>query len=226
MGNDSLHPATNINIMTNGNTGLNTSTSNTYFDAIDKAHEILEYDRDLAEKVPSCVVVGMQSVGKSAVLSRISGISFPQDSEVCTRVAIELRLRRGQDQDVIKPMTIKAGNAEYIEVDKSDDKAIENALRNAQIKVLQGREFEDKRSIKVMKEDPNVPEVTLIDLPGVFFAKSDEADDLEERVKKMIKERVENDMALILHVVPSTKTQIQSAPGESFVMQIRSKSGL
>lgn len=188
--------------MTNGDTGLNTSTSKSYFNAIDKAHEILEYDRDLAEKVPSCVVVGMQSVGKSAVLSRISGISFPQDSEVCTRVAIELRLRRGPNQDATKLMTIKAGNAEDIEVDKTDDEAIENALRNAQIKVLQGRQFEDKSSVKVMKEDPNVPEVTLIDLPGVFFAKSNDADDLEDRVKKMIKERVENNMALILHVVP------------------------
>eukprot|EP00555_Chaetoceros_dichaeta_P013680 CAMPEP_0198263452 /NCGR_PEP_ID=MMETSP1447-20131203/11761_1 /TAXON_ID=420782 /ORGANISM="Chaetoceros dichaeta, Strain CCMP1751" /LENGTH=636 /DNA_ID=CAMNT_0043952021 /DNA_START=169 /DNA_END=2079 /DNA_ORIENTATION=- len=187
--------------MTNEDTGLNTSTSKTYFNAIDKAHEILECDRDLAEKVPSCVVVGMQSVGKSAVLSRVSGISFPQDSEVCTRVAIELRLRRGQNH-ANKPITIKAGDAEVVQVDKTDDKAIENALKNAQMKVLKGRQFEDKSSVKVMKEDPNVPEVTLIDLPGVFFAKSDDADDLEDRVKQMIKERVENDMALILHVVP------------------------
>ena len=77
---------------------LSDSKSKVYFNAIDKAHEILEDDRDLAQKVPSCVVVGMQSVGKSAVLSRISGIRFPQDSEVCTRVAIELRLRRSREK--------------------------------------------------------------------------------------------------------------------------------
>ena len=69
------------------------SKSKFYFNAIDKAHEILEHDEDLAKTVPSCVVVGMQSVGKSAILSRISGIRFPQDSELCTRVAIELRMR-------------------------------------------------------------------------------------------------------------------------------------
>eukprot|EP00979_Chaetoceros_neogracilis_P014852 scaffold4946_cov254-Chaetoceros_neogracile.AAC.1 len=146
--------------------------SKVYFNAIDKAHELLEHDRNLAKKVPSCVVVGMQSVGKSAVLSRISGISFPQDSEVCTRVAIELRLRRGQAQDK-QPMTIKAGNFERIEVDKTDHETIEHALKDAQIKVL-----------------------------GVFFAKDNEADNLEDCVKNMIKERVENEMALILHVVP------------------------
>eukprot|EP00979_Chaetoceros_neogracilis_P007098 scaffold1481_cov285-Chaetoceros_neogracile.AAC.2 len=51
----------------------------------------------------------MQYVGKSAVLSRISSLSFTKDSEVCTLVAIELRLRRGQAQDT-QPMKIKALN--------------------------------------------------------------------------------------------------------------------
>ena len=164
--------------------------------------ELLEHDKGLAKKVPSCVVVGMQSVGKSAVLSRISGISFPQDSEVCTRVAIELRLRRGQARNDTHPMTIKAGNFERVEVSKTDHEAIENTLKDAQLKVLGGRQFEDKMSVKVEKEDVDLPEVTLIDLPGVFFAKDDEDDNLEDCVKNMIKERVENDMALILHVVP------------------------
>jgi hypothetical protein len=140
-----------------------TSKSKRYFNAIDKAHEILEDYRDLAKKVLSCVVVGMQSVGKSAVLSRISGIRFPQDSEVCTRVAIELRLRRASEQ--IKVMKIKAGNFEGKEVDATDDNAVESALKDAQLKVLTGRKFEDKLSVKVEKEDVDLPEVTLIDLP-------------------------------------------------------------
>ena len=181
------------------------SKSKIYFNAIDKAHDILEDYKDLAKIVPSCVVVGMQSVGKSAILSRISGIRFPQDSEVCTRVAIELRLRRAtrnQDDEESKPMIIKAGNFEGKEVDATDDNAVENALKDAQLKVLNGREFEDKLSVKIEKEDVDLPEVTLIDLPRVFFAKDDGADDLEEQVKNMIEERVHNEMALILHVVP------------------------
>ena len=176
-----------------------TLKSKVYFNAIDNAHEILETDRELAKKVPSCVVVGMQSVGKSAILSRISGISFPQDSEVCTRVAIELRLRRSKE---VKPMTIKAGNLTRVEIDKDDHDAIESALKDAQLKVLNGRDFEDKLSVKVEKDDVDLPEVTLIDLPGVFFAKDNGSDDLEKMVKDMIQERVANEMALILHVVP------------------------
>ncbi len=146
----------------------------------------------------------MQSVGKSAVLSRISGISFPQDSEVCTRVAIELRLRRRQwQEEESNTMKIYAGCLEdYVEIDKFDRMAVQEALRDAQQKVLGGRLFEDKLSVKVEKEDKDIPEVTLIDLPGVFFAKDDGSDDLEEQVNNMINERVRNDMALILHVVP------------------------
>jgi len=188
--------------MMNGTSGSlgDSRESKMYFNAIDKAHEILESDPDLAQKVPSCVVVGMQSVGKSAILSRLSGICFPQDSEVCTRVAIELRLRRAVEAK--KTLMIKTGNQDNIEVDKTDDGAVAKALKEAQNKVLNGKQFEQKRSVKVEKEDENILEVTLIDLPGVFFAKDAGSDDLEEQVKNMIFDRVQNEMALILHVVP------------------------
>ena len=185
----------------NQDTLFSNTKSKLYFNAIDKAHEILEDDRDLAKNVPSCVVVGMQSVGKSAVLSRISGIRFPQDSEVCTRVAIELRLRRSMEPS--KVMVITAGNHGRKEIDlRSDNVVVEEALKDAQNKVLNGGDFEDKLSVKVEKEGVDLPEVTLIDLPGVFFAKDGGADNLEEKVKAMIKERVDNEMALIIHVVP------------------------
>jgi len=56
--------------------------------------------------------------------------------------------------------------------------------------------------VKVEKEGADLPEVTLIDLPGVFFAKDNGADELEAQVTNMIEDRVRNEMALILHVVP------------------------
>ena len=58
--------------------------------------------------------------------------------------------------------------------------------------------IEDKMSVKIEKEDPDIPDVTLIDLPGVFFAKGQVDDALEQKAKSMISERVNNKMALIL----------------------------
>mmetsp|Transcript_8207 Transcript_8207/g.15445 ORF Transcript_8207/g.15445 Transcript_8207/m.15445 type:complete len:625 (+) Transcript_8207:148-2022(+) len=175
-----------------------------YFNTIDKVHEILETARDLVKEVPSCVVVGMQSAGKSSVLSRISGIPFPQDSEVCTRVAIELRLRRSvsSDSDGKKKLQVKAGETSEVKVNKNDKAAIESALVKAQQDVLGGKQFEDKVSVKIEKEDKDIPDVTLIDLPGVFFAKSGNEHHLEWQIQEMIQDRVKNHMAVILHIIP------------------------
>ena len=175
------------------------SRSRPYYDAMDKARELLENHKDLSQAIPSCVVVGMQSVGKSAVLNRLSGIPFPQDSEVCTRVAMELRLRRSAD-DTGAGLAITAGK-EPLEIKSSSD-CITDVLKQAQTDVLNGRDFEDKLSIKIDKVGPSLPDVTLVDLPGVFFAKSKEKEALETKVKAMIAERIKNEMALICHVVP------------------------
>jgi len=88
--------------------------------------------------------------------------------------------------------------------DKTDYQSIQKALKEAQIDILDGAEFEfeNKLIVAIEKEDPDLPEVTLIDLPGVFFAKTDDADELEDKVKSMISERVNNNMSLILHVIP------------------------
>ncbi len=61
---------------------------------------------------------------------------------------------------------------------------------------------EDELTVKVDKEDKNIPKVTHIDLSGIFFAKTNEADYLEKKVKKMVAEQVQNGTVLILHVIP------------------------
>lgn len=99
---------------------------------------------------------------------------------------------------------------------------------------MNGQEFEDKLSIKVEIEDKNLPEVTLIDLPGVFFAKDDTTQGLQDQVNDMIKGRVKNDMALILHVIPinqdtdtiSTWRMVRDADGEKRTISILTKADL
>ena len=199
------------------------SMASVYFDAMDKARELLEGHKDLSKAIPSCVVVGMQSVGKSAVLSRVSGIPFPQHSEVCTRVAMELRLRRCASDDG-KKMQIYAGSTPVV-VGLTSNKSIESALKQAQADILKGKAFEDKISVKIDKVQPNLPEVTLVDLPGIFFAKTEASDDLEAKVKEMIKERVNNPMSLICHVVPLNQDTERSRHGVLFTMRTTHKAG-
>lgn len=109
----------------------------------------------------------------------------------------------GNSCDKARIIKVKAGDVEVVEINKNNHEDIENALKDAQTKVLNGQKFEDKISVKVEKHDEEVPEVTLIDLPGVFLLRTlTEADELQDRVINMITDRVNNDMSLILHVVP------------------------
>ena len=52
-----------------------------------------KYESSLG-KVPQVVVVGAQSAGKSSVLSRLSGVTFPTDAEHYTLIGTVLKLRR------------------------------------------------------------------------------------------------------------------------------------
>eukprot|EP01084_Bolivina_argentea_P115196 204900_1 len=44
-------------------------------------------------KIPTVVVIGDQSHGKSSLMELISGVDLPRNQEICTRVPAELRLR-------------------------------------------------------------------------------------------------------------------------------------
>ncbi|KAG9414275.1 hypothetical protein AC1031_013472 [Aphanomyces cochlioides] len=137
----------------------------------------------------------MQSVGKSAVLRRISGFPFPQDSQVCTRVPMELSMRRCRGREKLM-VTISAREKVWTDGDH------EANLTAAQTEILGGKQFECQDLVRIIKQDADCPEVTLIDLPGLFFAGNDDAAPLQAMVEDLVTKRIASDMALICHVVP------------------------
>ena len=48
-------------------------------------------DKEL--RVPSIVVAGSQSSGKSSLIEALAGVALPRDTGTCTRTPIEVRLR-------------------------------------------------------------------------------------------------------------------------------------
>ncbi|KAH9129526.1 hypothetical protein AeMF1_000453 [Aphanomyces euteiches] len=171
------------------------STARQYYDAIDQIRAVLNEFEDIVQEVPSFVVVGMQSVGKSAVLRRISGFPFPQDSQVCTRVPMELSMRRCRGREKLT-VTIRAREKVWTDGDH------EANLTAAQTEILGGKQFECQDLVRIVKQDADCPEVTLIDLPGLFFAGNDDAAPLQAMVEDLVTKRIASDMALICHVVP------------------------
>ena len=69
-------------------------------DAVDNVRLLLSELRDTAfyeeilSTLPQFVACGPQSSGKSSVIRRLSGISLPEASTLCTRVATVISMRR------------------------------------------------------------------------------------------------------------------------------------
>uniref|UniRef100_A0A0G4HVE0 Dynamin-type G domain-containing protein n=1 Tax=Chromera velia CCMP2878 TaxID=1169474 RepID=A0A0G4HVE0_9ALVE len=147
--------------------------------------------------VPQFVVVGLQSTGKSSVLQRISCIRLPRDAELCTRVPVELRIRRSDSTE----LKVKVGETDFV---STDSEAVEKAIRNLQDRLRGDKEISDQ-SVVVEIESKAHPNVTLIDLPGYFFPLH--ASNLEETARQklvasLINSRISQNSALILHATP------------------------
>ncbi|PLB46308.1 P-loop containing nucleoside triphosphate hydrolase protein [Aspergillus steynii IBT 23096] len=139
------------------------------------------------------VVVGDQSSGKSSLLEGLTGLSFPIDSDLCTRFATQIVLRRVPANDAEVKVTIipgptaqaddelKArlqsfertlavdsfGPAEFKEI---FDEAAENmGLPGANTKELENLEkrFSDD-ILKIELSGPNQQHLSIVDVPGLF----------------------------------------------------------
>ena len=63
---------------------------------IDDARSLITSAQIKVINLPSIVVVGDQSSGKSSVLEAISGVNLPRGDGIMTRVPIQLRLRKSR----------------------------------------------------------------------------------------------------------------------------------
>ena len=172
--------------------------------------------------IPQFVVVGAQSSGKSSILSRLSGVEFPTKSERCTRVATVLKLRRksavgdsikvclfgkieenvkSEDESTPPTNTVRHINETF---DDAAGVSVGERISRAQCRAIElagaGDGFVDTLEIIVSSEGPKLPNVTLVDLPGLIAPKPDSKH--PETVDRMVKRYAEMRGSLILNVVP------------------------
>ncbi|KAG1844213.1 P-loop containing nucleoside triphosphate hydrolase protein [Suillus subalutaceus] len=149
--------------------------------------------------LPSVVVIGGQSAGKSSLVEAVSGINVPRDSGTCTRCPMEcnmsshatswsctITLRIGFDSnglDLQKPTNVRFGPK------ITDRSEFEVWLRRAQAAILNPnvpsstfltKTIEELRNIKntlkfsrnvvcVSIEDPDATDLSFYDLPGKYI---------------------------------------------------------
>lgn len=110
--------------------------------------------------LPSIVVIGSQSSGKSSVLEAIVGHEFlPKGSNMVTRRPIELTLVNTPDT------TSEYGEFPDLGFKTSDFSSIQRTLTDLNLAVPDSECVSDD-PIRLSIYSPNVPDLSLIDLPG------------------------------------------------------------
>ncbi|TFY78170.1 hypothetical protein EWM64_g5839 [Hericium alpestre] len=142
---------------------------------------LLSIDQSDALKLPSIVVIGSQSSGKSSVLEAIVGHEFlPKGNNMVTRRPIELTLihtpANGTD-------AVEYGEFPGLGLGKITDYAyIQKTLTDLNLAVPSTDAISNE-PIDLRIYSPHVPDLTLIDLPGyVQIASLDQPETLKEKI--------------------------------------------
>jgi hypothetical protein len=198
-------------------TGALASEQRGLLDLIDK----LQFAQLDNVKLPQIVVVGDQSAGKSSVLEALSGTPFPRDAGACTRFATEIRLRRGKEPS-LKVSIIPDKNRPFNDQTRllqyggsvTGDVPFETMMRDATDliapKGIQGR-FAARDILVVEKCGPDMPLLTLVDLPGLVRVANREQSEADIQTIEALSDRyMKSSRTIILAVVGGNNDYVQA----------------
>ncbi|XP_008407752.1 interferon-induced GTP-binding protein Mx-like [Poecilia reticulata] len=168
-----------------------------YIDLIDSLRS-LGVEKDL--NLPAIAVIGDQSSGKTSVLEALSGVVLPRGSGIITRCPLELKMkRRKEGQDWY-------GKISYQEFEEelNDPAIVEKIIREAQDEMAGVGVGICDDLITLEIASPDVPDLTLIDLPGIArVAVKGQPENITDQIKRLIDKFIRKQETIILVVVPS-----------------------
>ncbi|XP_018413356.1 PREDICTED: interferon-induced GTP-binding protein Mx2-like [Nanorana parkeri] len=158
----------------------------------------LGVEKDLG--LPAIAVIGDQSSGKSSVLEALSGVCLPRGSGIVTRCPLELKLKKSPKGSKWK------GEIKYrdqkVQLKSPDD--VGHEVRKAQDCMAGSGNGVSEDLISLEIVSPNVPDLTLIDLPGITrVALPNQPPDIGQKIKGMISKYIKRQETINLVVVPS-----------------------
>ncbi|KAL1858839.1 hypothetical protein Daus18300_009837 [Diaporthe australafricana] len=172
-------------------------------------------------KLPQICVVGDQSAGKSSVLEAITGTPFPRDAGACTRFATEIRLRRAAESSLnVSIIPDKNRDLKAQEALRSFGGNVGNNMNFEQLmryavdliapKNIPGR-FAARDILVVEKRGPDMPLLTLVDLPGlVRNANNDQSLDDIKTIESLCERYMKSSRTIILAVVGGNSDYVQA----------------
>ncbi|RSL86595.1 hypothetical protein CEP52_012937 [Fusarium oligoseptatum] len=199
-----------------GDQGLATE-QRSLLDLIDK----LQFAQLDDVKLPQIVVVGDQSAGKSSVLEALTGTPFPRDAGACTRFATEIRMRRAKETrlkvsiipDKTRPYNEQARLMQYggdVTGDTPFDAMMRDATELIAPRSIPGR-FAARDILVVEKSGPDMPLLTLVDLPGlVRVANRDQSEADIQTIEALSDRYMKSTRTIILAVIGGNNDYVQA----------------
>ncbi|XP_047203749.1 interferon-induced GTP-binding protein Mx-like [Girardinichthys multiradiatus] len=158
----------------------------------------LGVEKDLA--LPAIAVIGDQSSGKSSVLEALSGVALPRGSGIVTRCPLELKMkRRKEGQEWYGKISYQEHEEEL-----DDPATVEKKIREAQDEMAGVGVGISDDLISLEIASPDVPDLTLIDLPGIArVAVKGQPENIGDQIKRLIEKFIRKQETINLVVVPS-----------------------
>uniref|UniRef100_H0WV21 Interferon-induced GTP-binding protein Mx2 n=1 Tax=Otolemur garnettii TaxID=30611 RepID=H0WV21_OTOGA len=157
----------------------------------------LGVEQDLA--LPAIAVIGDQSSGKSSVLEALSGVALPRGTGIVTRCPLVLKLKKQQGP------CEWAGRLSYrnMQLQLRHPNDVEAQIRKAQNLLAGDGAGISHELISLEITSPEVPDLTIIDLPGIArVAMGNQPQDIGLQIKALIKKYIQKQQTINLVVVP------------------------
>lgn len=163
-------------------------------------------------KLPQIIVCGDTSSGKSSVLEAISGVRFPADQLLCTQFASEVRLRR--EKRISFSVKIEPAEArtqkeqDYLNefeagTEFTDLQEFAGVVKKAvaHLSGIEGHGSFFKDVLVAEIHGPDLPPLTLVDLPGFIHSSRDENIDDISTVEGIVNSYMAQPSSIMLAVI-------------------------
>ncbi|KAJ3439937.1 dynamin related protein 1 isoform a [Anaeramoeba flamelloides] len=175
-----------------------------------KLRSILEQSSTPLIHLPSIVVVGEQSSGKSSVLENLVGKDFlPRGNGIVTRRPLILQLS-SVPQQKNQPITYAYfGNSEKERIHSLSK--VKKEIEFKTEKIAPGKNISSHRLVlNIVSSD--APELTLIDLPGLTQVSVEGQDkNISEKIRNLVLSYIKSPKTIILAIIPANQDLANSA---------------
>jgi GTPase SAR1 family protein len=163
-------------------------------DAVDRLRQLQVMKEGI--QLPTIVVVGDQSSGKSSVLESLACINLPHGDGICTRVPLIMRLKHHPS---LVPEIFLQFNDKTVHTDEAH---VVDAINLATDEIAGNSKDISNTELTLVVKKNGIPDLTLVDLPGITRVPvHGQPENIYEQIAKIIMKYISPDESVILNVL-------------------------